>query len=30
MTEGEMPSIKLLSAGAIQKMATDFAADFER
>ncbi len=25
-----MPSIKLLSAGAIQKMATDFAADFER
>jgi molybdate transport system substrate-binding protein len=25
-----MPTIKLLSAGAIQKMATDFAADFER
>jgi molybdate transport system substrate-binding protein len=25
-----MPSIKLLSAGAIEKMATDFAADFER
>src|SRR5687768_6497741 len=30
MTEGEMPTIKLLSAGAIQKMATEFAADFER
>ena len=25
-----MPAIKLLSAGAIQKMATEFAADFER
>jgi molybdate transport system substrate-binding protein len=25
-----MPAIKLLSAGAIQKMATDFAAEFER
>jgi molybdate transport system substrate-binding protein len=25
-----VPTIKLLSAGAIQKMATDFAADFER
>ena len=25
-----MPTIRLLSAGAVQKMATDFAADFER
>ena len=30
MTERTLPTIKLLSAGAIQKMATDFAADFER